>query len=132
MDHSPAAVMNWRPVQPETLKECLEINRKQMGRELVGHARAFSAPLRGLTDKELSEALRLKLPMVKKRWVSACNRVAISKPDLLRGIDDNLNGKSRGQQKRRRLLEYLRAHPGELRTVSLSFRFTSQLSRYLD
>jgi hypothetical protein len=131
MDHSPAAVMNWRPVQPQTLKECLEINRKQMGHELVGHARAFIAALRGLTDKELSEELRSKLPTVKKRWVSVFNRVAMSKPDLLPGIDDNLDGKSRGQQKSRRLLEYLRVNPGELRTLSLSFRFTSQLSRYL-
>lgn len=71
--------------------------------------------LKGLTDTELSKELGLKLPTLKKRWAAVFNRVAIAKPDLLPGLDDNLDHQARGRQKRHRLLAYVREHPEELR-----------------
>lgn len=75
----------------------------------------LEAALRGTTDMELSEELGLKLPALKKRWASVFNRVAIAKPDLLPGLDDNLDRQTRGRQKKHRLLAYVREHPEELR-----------------
>lgn len=75
----------------------------------------LEAALRGSTDVELSVELGLKLPAVKKRWASVFNRVAVAKPDLLPGLDDNLNRQTRGRQKKHRLLAYVREHPEELR-----------------
>lgn len=75
----------------------------------------LEAALRGATDVELSEELGLKLPALKKRWASVFNRVAVAKPDLLPGLDDNLDHRTRGRQKKHRLLAYVREHPEELR-----------------
>jgi hypothetical protein len=75
----------------------------------------LEAALRGTTDIELSVELGLKLPALKKRWASVFNRVAAAKPDLLPGIDDNLDRQTRGRQKKHRLLAYIREHPEELR-----------------
>jgi hypothetical protein len=75
----------------------------------------LAAALKGSTDMELSQELRLKLPTVKKRWASVFDRVAAAKPDLLPGLDDNLDRQARGRQKRHRLLAYVREHPEELR-----------------
>jgi hypothetical protein len=75
----------------------------------------LAAALKGSTDMELAKELRLKLPTLKKRWASIYNRVAIAKPDLLPGFDDNLDRQARGRQKRHRLLAYVREHPEELR-----------------
>jgi hypothetical protein len=80
-----------------------------------GDQELLAYALKGLTDVELSREMGLKLPTVKKRWISVFNRIAMIKPDLLPGVDDNLDRKVRGQQKRHRLLNYLRAHPEELR-----------------
>ncbi len=75
----------------------------------------LEAALRGTTDIELSEELGLKLPALKKRWASVFKRVAAAKPDLLPGLDDNLDRQTRGRQKKHRLLAYVREHPEELR-----------------
>jgi hypothetical protein len=75
----------------------------------------LEAALRATTDKELSVELGLKLPALKKRWASVFNRVAVAKPDLLPGLDDNLDRQTRGRQKKHRLLAYVREHPEELR-----------------
>jgi hypothetical protein len=75
----------------------------------------LAAALKGSTDLELSKDLGLKLSTLKKRWASVFNRVAIAKPDLLPGPDDNFDGQARGRQKRHRLLAYVREHPEELR-----------------
>lgn len=75
----------------------------------------LEAALRGSTDMELSEELGLKLPALKKRWVSVYKRVAIARPSLLPGLDDNLDRQTRGRQKKHRLLAYVREHPEELR-----------------
>jgi hypothetical protein len=75
----------------------------------------LAAALKGLTDLELAEELGLKLSTLKKRWAAVFNRVANAKPDLLPGLDDNIDGQARGRQKRHRLLAYVREHPEELR-----------------
>jgi hypothetical protein len=75
----------------------------------------LEAALRAATDIELSVELGLKLPALKKRWASVFNRVAVAKPDLLPGLDDNLDRQTRGRQKKHRLLAYVREHPEELR-----------------
>src|SRR5579863_1013217 len=36
-------MMSWRPIRPAELGECLSLNPKGMGHELVGRARALSA-----------------------------------------------------------------------------------------
>lgn len=75
----------------------------------------LAAALKGSTDVELSEELGLKLSTLKKRWASVFNRVVMAKPDLLPGVDDNLDHQGRGRQKKHRLLAYVREHPEELR-----------------
>jgi hypothetical protein len=75
----------------------------------------LEAALRGTTDIELSVELGLKLPALKKRWASVFNRVAVAKPDLLPGLDENVDRQTRGRQKKHRLLAYVREHPEELR-----------------
>jgi hypothetical protein len=74
----------------------------------------LAAAMNGSTDLELSKELGLKMPTLKKRWAAVFNRVAIAKPDLLPGHDDNLD-RQRGRQKKHRLLAYVREHPQELR-----------------
>jgi hypothetical protein len=73
---------------------------------MVGHA------LTGKTDVELARALRLALPTIKSRWRAIYDRVARVAPELLGSTH---NTASRGQEKRRHLLEYVRRHPEELR-----------------
>jgi hypothetical protein len=77
------------------------------------------AALKGLTDQELADELGLGLPAVKKRWAAVFQRIAIAKPDLIPGIEDDTDRSSRGKQKRHYLLEYLRSHPEELRPYQL-------------
>ncbi len=70
----------------------------------------------GMTDEELATDLGCSLSSVKKRWQSIYERVADEAPELLPGgsTASQLNGK-RGVEKKQRLLEYVRAHPEELR-----------------
>jgi hypothetical protein len=77
----------------------------------------LAAALRGLTDEELSKALNLQLPALKKRWAAVFERVAKTKPDLLHDADSNIDRQTRGRQKRHHLLAYLRQHAEELRPV---------------
>jgi DNA-binding CsgD family transcriptional regulator len=67
----------------------------------------------GYTDVELARRLKLALPTIKNRWRGLYDRLAHIGPDL--GIDLSPSSEVRGQEKRRRLLEYLRRHPEELR-----------------
>src|ERR1700722_1275996 len=98
------------------------------------------------TDEELSEALGVSLPTIKKMWLSVYCRMADVQPKTIRDStrsgmavgDSARSGTSvrgsvpsmavrdsarsampgRGKEKRRRLLTYLRDHPEELRPVS--------------
>ena len=75
--------------------------------------------LLGRTDAELGHALHTALATAKKRWTSIYDRVASVDPELLLGTAEAVppEGK-RGPEKRRRLLDYLRRHPEELRPVN--------------
>jgi hypothetical protein len=77
--------------------------------------RLLSAALRGMTDEELSQALGLKLPAIKKRWASVFRHFAEGCPDLMPELEQDLDHKKRGPQKRHHLLAYVREHPEELR-----------------
>lgn len=75
--------------------------------------------LPGATDQRLAAMLGVSLPAVKKLWASIYLRVDDNLPELIANRDrsDPLVA-SRGKEKRRRLLDYLRNHPEELRPVS--------------
>ena len=71
--------------------------------------------LLGLTDPELAGGLGIALPTVKSHWRAIYDRVARIVPELLPEVHPAIEGSAiRGQEKRRRLLEYLRRHPEEL------------------
>lgn len=74
--------------------------------------RMLSHALRGKTDVELARALGLALPTIKSRWRGIYDRVGRIVPELLASAHTT---SSRGQEKRRHLLEYVRRHPEELR-----------------
>ena len=65
----------------------------------------------GYTDVELARRLGFALPTIKNRWRALYDRLGRIAPDLL----DSASEAVRGPEKRRRLLEYLRRHPEELR-----------------
>jgi DNA-binding CsgD family transcriptional regulator len=83
----------------------------------LGFTRAEQRMLRqavfGYTDVELARRFTLALPTIKNRWRGLYDRLARIAPDL--GIDLSPSSEVRGQEKRRRLLEYVRRHPEELR-----------------
>jgi hypothetical protein len=66
----------------------------------------------GATDAELASDLGITLSAVKARWRSALARIEESMPDL---VHDDEDREGRGQQKRHRILAYVRSHPEELR-----------------
>ena len=74
------------------------------------------------TDEEAATALSLSVAAVKKRWVGIYDRVADITPTLFPDPAETAPAprgrETRGQEKRRHLLRYLRGHPEELRPVS--------------
>jgi DNA-binding CsgD family transcriptional regulator len=77
--------------------------------------RLLRQALLGRTDAELTRCLGVAMSTVKSHWRSAYSRVARIDPRLLPGSGAENGGSAiRGQEKRRRLLEYLRRHPEEL------------------
>ena len=69
------------------------------------------------TDEELTEALGVSLPTIKKMWLSVYRRTTDVQSKTIR--DSGRPGAAeRGKEKRRHLLAYLRDHPEELRPVS--------------
>jgi len=81
--------------------------------------RLLERALSGATDEQLARMLGISLPTAKKMWVSIYNRVEDRLPAL---VSDPLRSDSpagsRGKEKRRGLLAYLREHLEELRPVS--------------
>jgi len=81
--------------------------------------RLLSCALSGATDQQLAETLETAHATVKKSWVSIYNRVEDRLPALLRDpLRTETPAATRGKEKRRWLLAYLREHPEELRPVS--------------
>jgi hypothetical protein len=69
-------------------------------------------------DDEVAHALGVSDDAVKKIWRRIYERVAAVAPDLLAGATDG-SGITRGKEKRRRLVRYLRYHLEELRPFAL-------------
>jgi hypothetical protein len=85
----------------------------------LGFSRAEQQLLRqaafGYTDVELATRLELALSTVKNRWRALYDRLGRVAPELVVDVDSSSEMAVRGQEKRRRLLEYVRRHPEELR-----------------
>jgi hypothetical protein len=73
--------------------------------------------LLGEADEDLARTLHVSPSTVHKRWQAAYERVAAVAPGLLPGAEASLNERSRGAEKRRHLLSYLRSHLEELRPI---------------
>jgi hypothetical protein len=93
--------------------------RPQFGFSLGEQRLLLSALNRGGTDEELSKDLGISVSAVKQTWRLIYDKVAACQPEFLadrsRG-DTQL--RSRGREKKGRLVDYLRGHPEELRPVS--------------
>ena len=79
------------------------------------HRELLAAALEGLTDKELSGRLSLSPSAVKKRWASVYAHVEGKIP----GMPDDAGrlDKTRGLERRRHVLNYLREHAEEFRPL---------------
>ncbi|MFT3782588.1 MAG: hypothetical protein QM790_11290 [Nibricoccus sp.] len=77
----------------------------------------LATALEGSTDDELAGQLNVSSSAVKKRWISIYENVSGALPGWLEAADGN---NSRGSEKRRHLLNYLRQHPEELHPASAS------------
>ena len=72
--------------------------------------------LRGKTSDDLAKSLLISPWTVKKRWHAIYRRVADLDPELITPpVVNDARATSRGAERRRRLLHYLRQHPEELR-----------------
>jgi hypothetical protein len=72
--------------------------------------------LTGETSEMLAASLSISLWTVKKRWHAIYERVADVDSELLPpSIADGVHSSSRGAERRRHLLNYVRQHPEELR-----------------
>jgi hypothetical protein len=74
--------------------------------------------LGGETDEEMASHLSISQWTVKKRWQSIYERVAKIDIELLPSTVRELALQTRGMERRRHLLAYLRQHPEELRPLS--------------
>lgn len=74
----------------------------------------------GETDEEMALHLCISPWTVKKRWQSIYERVARADVKLLPSTIREIASESRGAERRRHLLDYLRQHPEELRPLSHS------------
>jgi hypothetical protein len=78
--------------------------------------RLLTCALPGVTDEQLAATLGISVAVVKKRWVSIYRGLKDRLPDLVpNSFQPDTSMASRGKEKRRRLLAYLREHPEELR-----------------
>lgn len=77
--------------------------------------RALRLAVTELTDEEIADEIGISAHTLKKLWRSVCERAA----DRLRGVFASTAAEAapgtRGPEKRRHLLHYLRQHPEELR-----------------
>jgi hypothetical protein len=81
--------------------------------------RLLLVALDGRTDDELSEALGVSVPTIKKMWLSVYRRMGGQIPELdPNALQLDADMTRRGKEKRRHLLAYVRKHPEELRPVS--------------
>lgn len=81
--------------------------------------RLLRSALKGSTDEELSNELRVSLSFVKKTWRSIYERAAERVPDLQSDRTEDAVSQ-RGKEKKQRVLAYVRNYPEELRPISRS------------
>ena len=81
-----------------------------------------------LTDEQISDELGVSLHGLKKLWRSANQRALDATPYLFDDAHDNSAG-TRGPEKRRTLLQYLRQHPEELRPYAAPKAAVAQAAR---
>jgi len=79
------------------------------------HRELLACALEGLTDSELSARLSLSPSAIKKRWASVYEHVEGLIPGLPPLADRT--DKTRGAERRRHVLNYLREHPEEFRPL---------------
>lgn len=77
--------------------------------------RALRLAVGELTDEEIAEEIGVSLHTLKKVWRSVCQRAADALPDMFAAAGNEPADGTRGPEKRRYLLQYLRQHPEELR-----------------
>jgi hypothetical protein len=71
------------------------------------------------TNEELADALCISLPTVKKLWVSIYRRMNDRVPEISSSVvREDGDESTRGKEKKRRLLAYVREHPEELRPLT--------------
>jgi hypothetical protein len=71
------------------------------------------------TNEELAGALGISLPTVKKLWVSIYRRMNDRVPEISSGaVPEDTDESTRGKEKKRRLLAFVRERPEELRPVA--------------
>ena len=80
------------------------------------HRELLQAAHEGLTDDEIAERFSISLSAVKKRWLAVYDHTDRRFPNLL-PQDPLRSEKGRGIEKRRHLLNFLRHHPEELRSL---------------
>jgi DNA-binding NarL/FixJ family response regulator len=74
--------------------------------------------LLGRSDSELSTILHISASTVQKRWHTIYERAAVTAPELFPCEASAGSGRqTRGTEKRRHLIAYLRHHPEELRPI---------------
>jgi len=79
--------------------------------------RLLALALGGSTDDELAEQLGVSRSCIKKRWLSMYRRASLDST-MKDSIPPDGRSSERGREKRRRLLQYVRERPEELRPVS--------------
>ena len=79
------------------------------------HRELLTAALEGLTDLELSQRLSVSPSAVKKRWASIYEHVEGKVPGM--PPSTLRTDQTRGLERRRHVLNYLRAHPEEFRPL---------------
>lgn len=92
----------------------LSVSAPRFGFKL-GEQDLLCAALLGEDDTQIARGLCVSLATVRKRWRELYERVTAVAPDFFPAVGPTDTDGARGTEKRRRLLQYLRAHPEELR-----------------
>lgn len=98
---------------PGTLASFLFVHKRPRFLFRLGEQELLREALAGKTDEEMSYDLNVTLSTVKKRWIRIYDEV-ISRDSSIFPHHLEVKVNSRGAEKRRHLLEYLRRHPEEL------------------
>ena len=103
-------------VQPAVIDPMsqLFLHRPQRIRFSTSERRVLEGALLNESDAQLANRLGVSIDSIKKSWRNIYARASRQVPSLVPAADPESSG-SRGQEKRRHLLDYLRTHLEELR-----------------